>query len=112
VGAEIAFCKLYNIYPDLTITHRSGGYDCITCSGAKVDVKATIYFSGKLLAVINKHKSDADIYVLMVGKFPTYTWVGWAKAGDLLSDENIIDLGYGPTYALSQDKLNKPVLRS
>ena len=39
-GAEVAFAKLLNTYPDLTTEPRSGGHDCVLPSGVRVDVKA------------------------------------------------------------------------
>jgi hypothetical protein len=108
VGAELAFCKAFNIYPDLSVDVRHGGHDCVSPKGHKIDVKTTKYRAGRLLAVKSKTKPDADIYVLMIGRFPTYFWVGWATADELIDDDNLMDLGYGPTYALSQSELREP----
>jgi hypothetical protein len=44
VGAEMAFCKLLNVYPDLPMTPRSqddDDGDCTLKDGRRVDVKAT-----------------------------------------------------------------------
>lgn len=105
IGAELAFCKMLNIYPDLSVCPRSGGHDCISPKGYKIDVKSTKYENGRLLAMLGKE--DAEVYVLVVGEFPTYRWVGWARADELICEENIIDLGHGDTYALPQERLNK-----
>ena len=72
----------------------------------KVDVKATKYKTGRLLARTSKAMEDSDLYALMIGEFPTYTFVGWAWNHELLKEENIIDLGHGEGFALSQDQLN------
>ena len=68
-----------------------------------VDVKATRYKNGRLLAVLWKEKKD--VYGLMTGTFPTYEFRGLADGDDLLSADNIVDLGHGPTYALAQEAL-------
>jgi len=111
IAAEMAFCRIMNFYPDLGLEPRSGGFDCQSPSGITIDVKTTTYPSGMLLAVGGKKLDDADVYVLMIGKFPTYTWVGWAEAAELLDRNNIKDLGHGPTYALEQHRLHEPNIR-
>lgn len=106
LGAELAFCRLHNLYPDLTVGPRSGGVDC-TIGTMKVDVKTTKYKTGKLLATLKKKDEvEVDIYALMIGEFPKYTLVGWAWKDDLIQDENIGDLGYGKGYILEQKQLN------
>jgi len=104
--AEIAWGKYWDHCPDLTINPRSGGSDFVTRCGKKVDIKATDRPAGRLLAVTGKRKTDADIYVLAIVSGLTVMFVGWASADELLSDSTIIDLGRGPTHALSQDRLH------
>lgn len=106
IAAEIAFCKLVNSYPDLDVGARSGGYDCILHSGKTVDVKATTYKTGRLLAPLKKTLGDSDIYVLMVGEFPSYEFKGWAKAEDLINENSIITIKTNATYGLSQGQLS------
>ena len=107
VGAEFAFCKAFNYWPDLTVGPKSGGWDVKTRSGQTVDVKVTRYADGRLLATTKKTKSDSDLYVLMVGKFPTYELKGYTTADELLREENLADLGHGPTYAMEQGDLRQ-----
>lgn len=107
IGAELAFCKKYNYWPDLSIAPRKGGWDVLTRSGKKVDVKVTRYEDGRLLATTGKRMGDSDYYVLMVGKFPVYEVKGYCTETDLLKEENITSLGHGPTYALTQPQLRK-----
>lgn len=110
-GAELALSWMLNIAPDLTIQPRKGGADCISAKGKRIDVKVTAHRDGRLIAKQTKKREYADIYVLLVGSFPgPYTWVGWATAEELIREENLIDLGYGPTYALEQSALHRPVL--
>ena len=102
-GGEIAFCKLNNLWPDLTIRPRRGGHDCVSYFGLKVDVKTTHREDGQLLAVLGKSDlAPCDAYVLMVGRLPVYRWVGFALVEDLISKATVKDLGHGDTYALPQ----------
>jgi len=106
IGGELAFCILANVCPDMSISPRSGSYDCLL-NGYRVDVKTTRYVRTPMLCVyIGKRLSDADIYVLMVGEMPVYRCAGWTWADELLRRENIRDLGYGPTYVLPSAALH------
>ena len=107
MASEMAFCKALNYWPDMTIGPRSGGWDLITRTGSRVDVKSTKHEQGHLLATLKKKPEDADYYVLMVGECPTYRIAGYASAADLLKEENIIDLGHGPGYGLPQSQLKQ-----
>jgi hypothetical protein len=108
-GAELAVAKYLNIYPDFTIEPRNGGIDLTLKSGCTIDVKQTRYNNGKLIATMKKEKDKnvADIFVLVTGIFPAYDIVGWCKKNELINQNNVIDLGYGNTYGLNQDKLRK-----
>ena len=107
IGAEIAFCKLHNLYPDYSLFPRKGGADCIDKSGNKIDVKTTTYHNGHLIAVGTASKGNVKFYALMVGDFPTYTYKGWCTENELLKNENLKDFGYGkPSYALPQEALH------
>jgi len=106
-GAELAFCKVANVYPDLAVT-RSNDEDCYTRNGYAIDVKSTTYESGRLLAVKWKKLDKVDFYALMVGKFPNYRLAGFMRAEDLLKPEMVRDLGHGPTYAADQNQLIPP----
>jgi hypothetical protein len=107
MAAEIAFCKHFNYFPDLTVGPRKGGYDVEGRAGETIDVKVTKYESGKLLATLKKKPEDAAYYVLLVGKCPSYRLAGYASADELLRPENITDLGHGNGYALAQDQLSQ-----
>ncbi len=102
IAAEIAFCKLFNLYPDLQIGELPA-YDAMLRDGRAVDVKATKYQSGHVTAVMNKKDMPADLYALMVGTFPSYRFAGFCRGDELMA--SIKDLGHGPTHAISQDKL-------
>jgi len=105
IGGELAFCRLVNVWPDVSISPRKGGADCLV-RDKRVDVKTTTYETGRLVVVPGKGREDADIYVLMVGTFPgPYRVAGWAYASEVLMAERLTDLGHGPTYAVPQDEL-------
>jgi len=106
IGAELAFCRLFNVYPDFSIGARCGGTDA-TWVGRTVDVKATRHEGGRLIAVLKKADYPCDLYALMVGTFPTYRFAGMASRAQLLAAEAVTDLGYGPTFALAQDQLTR-----
>lgn len=105
LGAEFAVAKALNIYPDFIISARAGGVELVARNHARIDVKQTKYPDGRLLSLITKKDEDIDVFVLVTGRMPKYRIVGWCFSEELLVDENIVDLGYGPTYALTQDKL-------
>jgi hypothetical protein len=107
MAAEIAFCKAFNYYPDLTAGSRKGGWDVKGRAGETIDIKVTKYHAGKLLATLKKTLEDSQYYVLMVGECPTYRLVGYATAEELLRPENITNLGHGEGYALAQGQLKQ-----
>jgi hypothetical protein len=105
IGAEIAFCKAHNVYPDMTLDSHPFE-DAVTRQGKRVDIKSTRYQSGHLVAVLGKkEKNPPDIYALVIGVFPKYRIAGVIASGELLQDENIKDFGHGPTFAIGQNKL-------
>ena len=107
MAAEIAYCKLMNIYVDMdTNPSEMPAFDCISRLGVRVDVKSTKYRNGHLIATLKKVKNPPDKYVLVVGEFPSYSVVGEVWAEDLLDEGNLKDFGYGNCYAVTQSELN------
>lgn len=104
--AEMAFAKKYNIYPDLEIHCRSGSYDLLI-NDKRVDIKATMRPNGQLLVHRTKSKKESDIYVLAVVNGNVIDFKGWLQTEECFAEENIKDLGHGPTYAIPQDKLRR-----
>lgn len=81
-GAELAFCKLFNVYPDMTITPRVGGEDCIDVFGEKIDVKNTDkewpqYFVKKTKSTTPNAK--VDYFAWMIGTLPNFKYIGKAS---------------------------------
>jgi hypothetical protein len=115
---ELAFCKLLNLYPAgvFDVNPRSAkkgqdkGGDIILRSGLTVDVKTTKRTNGRLLTPIWKRVGTVDLLALMVGdvdKSQTFTYIGYMCESDLIQSHNVINLGYGSTYGVTQDKLCK-----
>lgn len=111
--AEFAFCKMFNLMPDFHIefTSTSNGSDkgdAILKDGRSVDVKSTYREHGRILSrTWKKDNHGIDLYALMIGKNGTYTLKGFIKHEDLFKPENLINLGYGNSYGVTQDKLNE-----
>jgi hypothetical protein len=105
--AEIAWAKLTHTLPDITTTPRSAGADNIW-RGARIDIKSTNREHGRLLMPTSSRKrlGDIDLYVLAIIDGAKVRFAGWAAAPELLRDETITDLGYGPTFALGQHELH------
>lgn len=105
IAAELAFCAIANVYPDLQLVTRPD-WDARLPDGTRVDVKATKYRDGRLLATRGKPAHPADCYVLMVGSFPgPYECRGFMRAADLLQPWRLLDLGHGAGYAAEQWEL-------
>lgn len=102
MASELAAAKALNVWPDLT--EEIQVHD-LTYNGVTIDVKATKYLTGRLIAGLQKKNKSCDYYMLLVGECPTYDIKGFAKREDLLSEDTITDLGWGKLHALTQDKL-------
>jgi len=104
--AELAFAKAFNLYPDMTVGPRSGGADFTLSNGKTIDVKATRYKTGKLLATKKKTQQPCDYYVLAVVSDISVTLCGMVTKEKLFNDSNLINLGHGEGYAVSQENLD------
>lgn len=112
-GAEMAFCKLFNVYPDFSIEPRSSNDDKgdailpIETRGS-VDVKSTKYRTGRLITPTWKKKGNVDYYALMIGEFPSYEFRGFMGAEKLMQEDRVRDMGYGKnSYVAEQDELQE-----
>ena len=105
-SGEFAFAKMVNAMPDFSIEPRSSDVDDgdLTWKGFKIDIKTTKYNTGKLIAATWK-QNTIDIYILMVGEFPHFSYRGWMRSEELLVPERIKDLGRGPIYVAEQSEL-------
>ena len=103
VASEMAAAKLLNVWPDIQI-EEIPTHDLIV-GKYTVDVKATKYRKGKLIAALHKKDKACDYYMLMLGTFPEYYLGGLCKKEKLLTKETITNLGWGELNALEQDQL-------
>ena len=103
VAGEIAFAKSRNLYLDLSFDPRKGGTDFVL-NGKKIDIKTTEREDGRLLVPIWKTPDDSDIFVLITGKVPTFKIRGFATSKEVFAHKTSV--GYGPCYAVSQNKLH------
>ena len=103
--AEYAFAKQFNVFPDMGLSPRSGSADGVV-KGKRYDIKATTYKTGRLLCTV-KDNPDVDVYILAIVSNNEVDVVGWEYKENLRKEENLIDLGHGKGYALTQDKLQK-----
>jgi hypothetical protein len=111
-GAELAFCKLCEIEFDSSTVEKESHFnkvDAVLPDGTTVDVKTTVYRTGKLIVRHGKEQKVVDIYVLMTGTFPTFTFCGWSSYEQIIKEDNTENLGWGNAYSLTQDKLNKVI---
>lgn len=97
--AEMAVCKLFNAWPDLNF--GVDDYDCII-KDKKVDVKATDIRHGSMTATLNKKKSSTEVYILAYVEDDLIDILGYVTADDLINEDSIGDLGYGPIYLVRQ----------
>lgn len=111
---EIAFCKLFNVYPDLD-TNREPPHplhDCILSNGMRVDVKTTKYENGKLLVDARKgRKTDGvDFYALMTGSFPgPYTFRGFIAREQIIQPHKLGLLCGYKSYMAEQSELTDEI---
>lgn len=104
-GAEVAYCKLHNCYPDLDTTHRPP-FDAKLPDGRTVDVKQTKYVTGKLLVKLIARTTLPDLYALMIGKFPKYKLAGHMSAKEIITPERVETGNWkAPTYVAKQEEL-------
>jgi Family of unknown function (DUF5843) len=106
VGAELAFCRVMNVYPyEVLCADAPVPHDAFVM-GRQIDVKSTRHRAGHLIAIRKKVNAPSDVYALMVGDFPAYRFAGLIAAEQLFRDERIKEFGHGkPCYAVPQSDL-------
>ena len=115
-GAELAFAKMCNVYPDFTTHIRSSRVDVgdvILKSGLSVDVKHTTRLNGNLITPSWKC-SAVDLYALLVGIFPKYIFRGGMPKERFLCEHNLKDLrktGKLDTFVVFQKYLEELTLK-
>ena len=117
VAAELAFAKFYSQYPtgvfDIGARSSKKGEDKtgdITINGLIIDVKATTYSTGRLIAAEWKDHSHIDYYGLVVGSFPEYEVKGVMSTEELIQPERLkcLPRGRNKVYQATQSELTFP----
>ena len=104
-AGEYVVAKVLNVFSSFNCDIDR--FDAIGRTGATIDVKTTDNLSGNLLVPLGKAKDPCDVYVLVVGKFPTYEVKGYARKEEVFKEENIQDFGYGLTYVVRREDLHE-----
>jgi len=111
-AAEFAFCKLFNIFPDfyIGVTSSKKGNDkgdAVLFNGMTVDVKSTTLPHGKLLVV--PWKKRIDLFALMTGTFPTYTFKGFMDYDETMKKSRLEkqNPNYPASHAVYQRELKE-----
>jgi hypothetical protein len=105
-GAELAFCKIFNLFPDLTSHNRVGGYDAVLHDGTTVDVKQSKSLTTALRVKVGRKKlGDSALYALLVGELPTYTFIGFATEEAVFKSTNITKIYDKDHYTIPQENL-------
>jgi hypothetical protein len=118
-GAEVAFSKLMNAYPDLTTEPRFGGYDCVLPSGLRVDIKAVTRRTDHLIVPLKKNRdlTSVDAYALMLCETwnqteqdiqTDYTLLGWCLYSEILDRAYLKTFSTGQAYAKKICELRSP----
>ena len=112
ICGEIAFCKLFNVYPDLDTDHEPPHplHDCVIPPppGFRIDVKTTKYETGKLLVDARKKGKvgGVDYYALMTGSFPgPYTFRGLIAREHIIQPQKLGLLCGYKSYMAEQSEL-------
>lgn len=105
-GAEMAFCKLNNLFPDFSHNIKPTGEDLGDAikDGLRVDIKSTTRKDGHLIAAKWK-KPTVDVYAMFTGSFPTYEFRGYLPSCELLRPERLKDFSNGSCFAAKQSEL-------
>lgn len=107
--AEFAFCKHFNIYPDIGVTTPKP-FDC-ELKGKTFDVKGTKYKTGKLLLRKTNNHVPCDFYALVTGDPRTeeVTIRGFLKREEFITDERLGRMTEGAplSYIATQDELRE-----
>lgn len=113
IGGEFAFCRIFGLEPDQTIAPRgtkTDKGDVWLPNGTLVDIKTTHYRTGKLLVPTWKQDSKIQYFGLMVGTFPIFEFKGWIERENILTEDRLLNLGYGLTHYATQEELDKGLL--
>lgn len=90
-GSELAFCKLFNVFPDFTLEPRSAvkgqdNGDCVL-DGLRIDVKTT-YKAKDTYYIKARKRGCADVFALMEGIYPSFRLIGLVRHDTVFFEAN------------------------
>ena len=85
--AELAVCKHFNVFPDISFEPRKGGHDCLI-NGKRVDVKSTKPGRTKVFMPEWKAADEIDRYIYCYVEFRTVQIIGWYSHDDVFRTDN------------------------
>ena len=103
-GAEVAFCKMWNVYPQIDYLGVYTNWDCIDCLGKTIDVKSSPNPNSTLLVKKKVWNIIPDFFVLMVGMFPLYKYCGAMPSALIMVDERSVHI-HTDSWEAKQDEL-------
>ena len=100
IAGELAFCRLFDVFPDQVFYLGPVGDDPgdAIIGGFRIDVKTSRRQDSELLAAGHKTVGRIPVHALMTGAFPRYVLRGFAWSEDVLQQNRLVNLGYGPSY--------------
>lgn len=107
VTGELAFCKLFGTWPDLTTTPRKGGHDTIYC-GQFIDVKTRGGQFTDLLVKTDKRELSEGWFALMqlIGEAPTGArFLGFFPCEDTFQEKYLTTLNGNTVYLVPRTEL-------
>ncbi len=104
-GAEIAYCKMFNLFPDLGWEERLV-YDCISARSNTIDVKNTAQRYNMYFIKAKKWDTIPDFFAFMISKLPSYEFRGFIEGKEAITKERYIGID-SPMY--KQLHLKHPV---
>jgi len=111
IGAEIGYCRLMNVYPNLWVwgdqdRPRGAVHDAVLPDGRTVNVKQSSRHGDEYDLIVPIHNySRPDIYALLVGEFPEYYYRGYIEADKIIQEHMINKKLPVPAYAYPRREL-------
>jgi hypothetical protein len=103
----LAVARAMNVYPDLSIASRSGGFDLLSPRAKRMEVKTTKRRNGRLIARLKAKVEDSDYYVLVTGSPPEMTIRGYIPTQEFLTESRVGKLSpeYPKAFIATQSEL-------
>ena len=102
VAGELAFCKAYNLWPDLDSSGPCTADACLR-DGRTVDVKTTPVKGGNLIANHKPHKTD--LMVLVEADGHDFHIIGFIQTEQVQQDRNLEPMHGRLVYKVAREEL-------